>query len=105
MKWDKVKSTIAREVYSNIKNTSISTNVANILLDLVVSDFQLCKENKIAPRKTIQLYADKAYEIIMNWDIRCINRLRDLFPSYFPKSLMKGELIIDFTDNWYVFTA
>ncbi len=43
---------------------------------------------------------------IHNWDIRQAGALRDLFPSYFPTPLRKGDLHADYDESgeWVLYT-
>lgn len=82
MKWDRVKKKTASMVYTHILEGHSFETMAVILLDGVA-------QNKPVSKKDFYVYADKAYEIIMNWDIRCAGKLRDTFPWAFPTSLCK----------------
>jgi hypothetical protein len=50
--------------------------------------------------------SEKVSDIIEAWDIRCISRLRNLFPEAFPKTLRKGKLYAEYDENadWCVFS-
>lgn len=94
MKWEIVKNTVAREVFTMIQNGGCAPL---ILLDLVASDFEAakgCHSHEISTK-----YAEQAYDKVMNWDIRCAGKLRELFPEYFPPSLRKGQLVCYVADN------
>ena len=56
-------------------------------------------------RQSLTALADLTCKRIMNWDIRCIGKLRELFPEHFPPSLRKGPLRCDFggDDGWEVY--
>ena len=71
--------------------------MAIMLQDLVVGSIP--KGVKANHTELFKAYADKAWEVVTNWDIRCAGRLRDLFPDAFPKSLRKGKLIAYMMDN------
>ena len=108
MKWETVKTTVGREV-----RTAILNGQANdlILVDLIGSDFAAMKGTAGAAgcshHAVTKLYADKAWEVIQNWDIRCVGKLRELFPAMFPKSLGTGPLVADMDESgdWVVLKA
>ena len=97
MKYDNVKEKVARGAYGSVMH---GKNNFDILVDLI-------HMKPIPPRQAIQECADLAYETIMAWDIRCVSKLRELFPEYFPSSLKKGNLICDMDEkgNWCVVKA
>lgn len=90
MKWETVKSRVAAEVHSAIIQGRSWETMATILVDFVSGGQP---KSPISSRESFKLYADKAAEVINNWDIRCAGKLRDLFPGAFPKSLSKGQLV------------
>ena len=95
MKWETVKSTVAREAFTQVQTNW--AHWANILTDLVASDFAAKRGH---PDHTlITDYANAVYERIMNWDIRLVGKLRELFPHQFPKSLSNGELVCEYDEN------
>lgn len=99
MKWETIKKRVASNLYTQIIEGRSWEAMSDILLDIAFSN---------TPRHYshyhFKEYADKAYEIVMNWDIRSVGRLRNLFPQYFPKSLREGNLIAfyDEKDCWQV---
>ena len=96
MKYETIKKQVARNVYTQVFQCGAGWN--EILVDLIHF------EKPIPPRQAIKDCANLAYDRIMNWDIRCIGKLRELFPDYFPKSLLKGDLILEYGENgWEVF--
>lgn len=100
MKWETLKKTVARGVF-----TAVQTDWSHwdaILIDLLASNFE-AKRGK--PDHTlITDYANAAYERVMDWDIRLVGKLRDLFPQQFPPSLLKGNLVCEYdeTGDWCV---
>jgi len=101
MKYDKVKEHIGRELYSTIIGGHDVNILATILLDKCLSG----RPKKAHSYETFKEYADFAWEVVQNWDIRCIGRLREIFPNYFPKTLQKGKLVAEYDDNgdWCLF--
>lgn len=102
MKWETLKHQVACEVrQSIIKCWGIYP--FEILCDIVSCNFETLK-GKVS-EEVLTSYADKAYERIMEWDIRCVGKLRELFPSNFPHSLRKGALKIDQNEkgDWIVY--
>lgn len=85
VKWETLKKRVADEVYSGIKYQRHSYDAqAAAMMDA------------IAERRTVQEsaadLADRCHKLIMSWDVRAVPRLRDLFPTSFPKSLRTGRL-------------
>lgn len=105
MKWETVKDTVARGVFTEIQQCWGPVTLPLMLLDLVTSGFAVIRdiqkrENNTAHGAAIATeYANKAWEVIMKWDLRAVGRLRELFPRYFPPSLRKGELVAYMADN------
>lgn len=98
MKYEKIKKQVAMNLYTAIKTNLCCKDVYVILLENALSN----KPKK--PREALQDAADFAYDTVMNWDIRCIGKLRELFPEIFPKTLLKGHLILEYgEDGWEVF--
>lgn len=86
MKWETVQETVASGVRQLIIEQRSYEIYTTILRDMIASGkFGLSRD--ITPA-----YADFAYDTIMQWDIRCVERLRELFCGFFPKSLRKGRL-------------
>lgn len=100
MKYEKVKQTVARNVYEMIMQGRDSNIMATILMDKLLGD----KPKSPCAHKTFKEYADFACNIIDNWDIRCVGKLREIFP-FFPPSLQKGDLICDYDEDgdWCVY--
>lgn len=85
MRWNTVKKRVADEVYTGILHNSFNYDaVAATLMDAVAE----CR----TVRESAADLAFRCHEIIMNWDVRSVGRLRDLFPQYFPHSLKRGPL-------------
>lgn len=105
MKWDKVRQGVASELYTRIRDCKM--NLDEMLVDLLGSDFKVLRDLPSEEKchfGICQKYADQAYNRIMDWDVRCAGRLRDLFPSYWPKSLGRGKLVagIGESGDWEV---
>jgi hypothetical protein len=66
--------------------------------------------DSIAERRPLEVSLDALIErtmsIVMNWDVRCVGKLRELFPDSFPKNLRTGSLVAYENDDdgseWYV---
>jgi len=97
MRWDAVKRQVAREVFTHISNCCSIEVGALILRDLAASNFEV--KRKVPNHEIAETYADKAFRLIEDWDVRSATRLRDLFPKYFPSSLSKGRLIAYIEDT------
>jgi hypothetical protein len=100
MKWEKIKNAVASEVAGAVQQGRHAQE--EILADLVASDFdvlrQLSEKDKWhGPIR--EAYANQVYKRIKNWDIRAVNRLRDLFQNAFPRSLQKGSLLAELDDD------
>ena len=99
MKWDALKKRVASELYTSVMHGALT---GEILADLAITGF---REKRGRDRgQTIQAYANAVYEQVIAWDIRCVGRLRDLFPNSFPRTLRKGVLCgwQDDTGTWNV---
>lgn len=89
MKWETLKKNIATQVHYQITTGwSFWCQIAWVALN-----------EKILWRDAVDRCANAAYDRIMNWDVRCVGRLRELFPEAFPKSLRNGNLMIYMADN------
>ena len=98
MKWELIKKNVARNVCSSIYEPATFEVMANILIDSMASEMPVS-------RNKLKDYADKVYDVIMSWDIRGAERLRELFPNDFPKKLSKGELVGYMGEDgfWHIF--
>ena len=106
MKWEKVKKFVASNVYNVIiQGRDWENTCPIILIDLINSsvDLNSLKSGSLLSDRIFQTYADYAVDIIMNWDIRCASKLRDLFG--FPPSLNKGILVAEYDEDgdWAIF--
>lgn len=97
MRWEEVKKTVAREVFTRIQQCCLPEIYGAICRDLIASGFEVAKGRHSLEIATA--YAEKARERIMDWDVRAVGRLRDLFPWAFPPSLRTGALICYMADN------
>lgn len=93
MKWNKIKDTVARGVYTQIKDCRSYDTMAVILIDKCLGLGAKPKLCSNLHNEVFKEYADKAWDVVQNWDVRCVGRLRDLFPQHFPPSLLKGNLV------------
>lgn len=102
MKWDRVLSDVADGVWSMIIEARSWEIEATIMQDLLACNFKLPANVETTPGwahrgyDIRKLYADKAREVIMAWDIRMAGKLRELFPGHFPRSLRAGPLQADY---------
>lgn len=96
MKYDKLKKQVAGVVCSSIHQ--MRHDEANIaaLLD--------CVAEKRKFYTSLNALEALVRERILAWDIRLVGKLRDLFPGAFPKTLRKGLLICDYSEqgDWCV---
>lgn len=101
MKWETVKKTVADQVHWWIIEGRNYENMSSMLLDMISSG------NFKPAHEAFPEYAAKAREVIMNWDIRCVGRLREVLPQFFPPSLKSGHLIAEYDENgdWVIFKA
>lgn len=67
--------------------------MGRVLADVVGSDFAALKSAKTSGKHVLTTYAGKAYERVMEWDVRRVGKLRELFPQHFPPSLRTGDLV------------
>lgn len=95
MKWETIKKNCARELYNNIKNC-----YSNIELIQIYSLQQMIKNGKLNKYKEAQHnVADICWNIVTNWDIRCINELIQVFPNKIPTFVKNNNFYIEYTDN------
>ena len=97
MKWETVQETVASGVRQSIVEHRSYEVYTTILQDMIAS-------GKFGPSSEVTpVYADFAYDTIMQWDIRCVEQLRGLFCGFFPKSLRKGRLAASLEESgWEV---
>ena len=92
---------VAQGVYTGIIEGRDWNTMVTILVDKMLG------ENPQTNRRyeTFKEYADFAWSIIENWDVRMVGRLRDLFPQHFPHSLRKGQLVCEYDEqgDWAVY--
>ena len=106
MKWETIKKRVASGVRKMIL-TCPGTFPEEVVRDLIGSDFAALKRG-IPIHDINQVYAEAAYDRIMEWDIRGIGKLRDLFPRFFPGTLQRSELrcyIMDDPDGTWMVEA
>ena len=96
MLWENLKKHVAREIFTRIIEGRSFSTMASILFDGLAAD-------KPVSQKDFKAYADKAYDIVMDWDIRAVERLREVV-GFFPKTLSTGSLIayMDEKSDWIV---
>lgn len=102
MKWEKVKEAVACDVYTMIAIGRSVEVMTTMLVDMIASEkFELAREG------AFKKYADKAWEVVMNWDIRQVHKLRELFPESFPRSLRGKSLVAEYDEDgdWCVYKA
>lgn len=88
MKWETVKKYVANGLAQTIIECRDWQIMTTILID------KLGDSQPAIARTACPVYAAKAREVIMAWDIRCAERLRELFPGYFPPSLRGPKRLI-----------
>ena len=104
MNWEKLKEDVAGQVYSHVLDGGQGQE--QILIDLIASDYEAIRGSGGQAHEIRQRYADKAYEVVTAWDVRGAPRLRDLFPGYWPKSLLSGRLMAEIGDKgWEIWKA
>jgi hypothetical protein len=96
MKWEVIKITVARGVFNQCLQC-LGDMPSLMLLDLVASDFAAARGRH--SHEIATAYAEKAFERVMDWDVRCVGRLREIFPQHFPESLRTGRLACYMADN------
>lgn len=85
MLYETIKRQVASHLYTEIKCGLPLSAAAETLLS-TVGDVK-------GYYASLEALADKAYAVIMAWDVRCVGRLRTLFPQHFPKALARGALL------------
>lgn len=97
MKYDLIKQKVARSLFTAVNNGFNESGVYAML------DAFAEKRKTYESQKEL---ANLCYERVMNWDVRCVGTLRKLFPQWFPKSLIKGDLIAEINEkgDWIVET-
>ena len=95
MKWETIKENCARDLYTDIQNS-----INHIDLIGIYSLQKMIKTSKLNKyRQCQQEVADICWEIITNWDIRCIKDLIEVFPNKVPTFIKKGNYCIEYSDN------
>jgi hypothetical protein len=97
MKWETLKQKVASENYTQILT---GTHRGDVILTAIFDSMA----EKRPPRESLKALADTVYDRIMQWDIRCVEKLRELFLESFPKALQSGPLgcWMDNEGNWIV---
>jgi hypothetical protein len=105
MKWRKVQDHVIAWVRTGIIEGRSIDLMNAMLIDMLATDFEVRKQAGGQHWKMIQLYADKAEQIIRDWDIRMVGRLREIFPHALPVTLHKGKLVCGYDEDgdWEVF--
>ncbi len=101
MKFELVKKTVGQGVYSSIIEGRDWNVMATILFDKCLG----AKPKPIRHYETFKEYADFAWSVIQNWDVRMVGKLREIFPQHFPPSLRKGGLVCEYDEagDWAVY--
>ena len=106
MKWDTLKKKVAEGLYSHIRYGGNSEANLWALLGQVDPSTRMTLSEMQEKYGTTNRHfahlvrlADMAYERIMQWDVRCVGQLRELFPQYFPQSLRTGNLVAYIEDS------
>ena len=94
MRWDKVKTDIACDLFTQITNGRYN---GQMLTDIAYSDFEQVRGR--THLQVVEAYAGAVYRAVMAWDVRSVEGLRRRFPELWPKSLSKGVLIADQDEN------
>lgn len=104
MKWDNLKRDVAGYVYQVINEVRTADSGARILTDLISCDFDSIRGQVNHTHDIARIYAQKAHDVVMAWDVRLVGKLRDAFPDGFPPGLRNGRLGCELTDKgWEVF--
>lgn len=67
--------------------------------------------DSVAERRPVadsaEALAQHCRRVIDAWDVRCVGRLRELYPEAFPATLRRGPLVAEITDDgeWHVVPA
>lgn len=93
MRYERIKATVARSVYSQI----IQHRSENCAAEMAAMFDAVAEKRPFGV--SLQVLADRCYDIIMNYDVRCVGKLRELFPGHFPATLRKGQLIAVYDDT------
>jgi hypothetical protein len=102
MKWESLKRRVADEVGASVLRRANYGGVdAGELISALV--FDSMAERRPVAESTEALLA-LCEERVMQWDIRCAGRLRELFPWAWPRSMARGRLLveIDESGDWQI---
>lgn len=93
--WDNLKQRIARDVYSsiNIYNQNAMTSILLEHLHNPTQDF------RSECQKSLAYLKNKAYDIVMAWDIRMAKTLFNIFPNSVGKTLREGNIVADYDEK------
>lgn len=99
MKWEALKQRVAAEVRTAIIEGRDYWQRDNDREAGWIGALRMSIGERRPWRECVDVLADAAYTRVMEWDVRCVGTLRDLFPAYFPKSLQKGRLTAYMQDS------
>lgn len=102
MNYETLKRRMADDVAASVlRATNYGGIDAGALIAAVVFD-AIAERRPV--RESSEALAAECRRIVMNWDIRCVGKLRELFPTSFPRSLRSGPLLAEFNDggDWVV---
>jgi hypothetical protein len=96
IKWDKLKKRVASEVYTQIL-TGYNPDA------MLAACFDSMAERR-KPRESLKALADRVYDVVMHWDIRCAGKLVAAFPWAAPKFLRGVKLTAECNekDEWLI---
>ncbi len=98
-KWETIKKKCAASAYQQIASHSGDVGALITLISARITTIQGCRESYQHYKISKEL-ANQAYEIILKWDIRCFQQLRDLYPKEFPKGRLMPVQLDDETLSW-----
>jgi hypothetical protein len=84
MKWESIKLQVIQYMVPRLR--------AGIDIKQVTAILAHSLSHNVDFRTASKEVEDAAVKVVDNWDIRGAERLRDIFPEAFPKSLREGKL-------------
>ena len=95
MKYELLKERIAAEVCAALRSPAPFSPGMDVAIAAL---FDSQAEHREFEKSHEALIRTVHYRI-MRWDVRCVGRLRELFPDLFPKPLRKGPLWADYDND------
>ena len=95
MKWETIKTQVADTVCDALTRGGLSGGVKPESGEVLAAALFDSMAERRPWRESVDDMARLVRERIEAWDVRCVGKLRELFPYAFPASLRTGPLVAD----------